>query len=278
MTSRRCCCTVIPDTSYPCQPCPDPLFPPLTRKWRVSVEAWGVIADSAGQGTVAGGEVIDCKRGGCGRQKYRRKALGIDTFALGVCDETTLCDAMIDEDAPEDNGIATIEWSFCSLVQPQENPLDPTYPDITNIQSPTVEIGFVSPNMAFNATLCTWNGAASGETDCRTLIEVTFTYADSFDYPYFTDSGFCDQYDDTYTVSRSWICYYSRRVAPGQFYAEGNYALVKVIYPGGIQTNGTGSSTCTLAGGTICSVDGLTPVTPPTTWKPPAYINLARLG
>lgn len=254
------------------------MFPPNPRRWYLRVDADNVLPDSSGQGTVAGGTVIDCKRGGCGRQNYRRKALGIDTSALGVCEEQDLCDAMVDEAAPADNGFAIVEWSFCGLVLPQENPLSPFYPDITNIQSPAVSIEAINPHMAFNAGLCTWNAALEGEEDCRSLIEVIFWYSDTFTYPYYTDSGFCDSYDATFTVTRSWTCYYSRRVAAGQFFAEGNYALVKCIYPSGIPTNGTGSTTCALAGGTVCSADGLTPIAPPTLWKPPAFLNLVRLG
>lgn len=242
------------------------------------MNAFDVIVDAAGGGTVAGGTVIDCKRGGCGRQKYRRKALGLDVSALGVCDEADLCEAMIDEDAPADNGTAVVEWTFCGAVLPQEDPLSPFYPDVTNIQSPTVVIEGIFPNQEWNGTTCFWNAADESTTDCRTLIEVNYQYSDSFDYPYFTDSGFCDQYDVTYSTGvKNWRCYYSRRVAVGQFYAEGDYALVRCEYPPGITTNGSPSD-CVLNGGVLCSVDGLTPITPPTLWKPPAYITLARLG
>lgn len=245
----------------------------------MSVTADGIICDSAGSGAVAGGTAIDCKRGGCGRQTYRRKALGIDVFALGVCEIADLCEAMIDEDAPTDSGTATIEWTFCGgvIANDQDCPNLPECPDVTNVQSPAVRINFVSPNVAWDSANCTWNTATGSTTDCRTVIEVEYEYFDTFDYPYFTDSGFCDSYLVTFTVRRTWICYYARRVAPGEYYAEGQYALVRCTYPGGVSTVGT-TSACPLAGGTVCSVDGLTPVAPPTTWKPPQYINLQRLG
>jgi len=241
------------------------------------VDAFDVLPDSAGTGTVAGGHIIDCKRGGCGRVPYRRKALGLDVFALGVCEETDLCEAMIDEDAPGDQGSAIVEWSFCAQVLPQENPVHPNYPDITNVQSPAVSIEQITPLAEFDPVTCQWIQAGPSTTDCRTVIEIIFWYSDAFDYPHFTDNGFCDQYPVTYTTARTWTCYYSRRVAIGQFFAEGQYALVKCVYPSGIPTDGS-PSTCTLAGGTLCSTDGLTPITPPTLWKPPAYINLVRLG
>lgn len=209
--------------------------------------------------------------------QYRRKALGLDVFALGVCDEADMCDAMIDEPAVADQGTAIVEWSFCAQVLPQENPLSPFYPDITNIQSPGVMIEQITPNMEFDPVNCQWQQADANTIDCRTVIQVVFTYSDTFEYPYFTDSGFCDQYSDTFSVTRSWTCHYSRRVAVGQFFAEGQYALVKCVYPGGIPTDGATTS-CTLGGGTICSVNGLTPITPPTLWQPPQYINLVRLG
>ena len=279
MSLLRCCCgNNEPGGPYPCQPCPSPLFPPNPNRWRVSVTAEGIICDSAGSGAVAGGLAIDCKRGGCGRQTYRRKALGLDASALGVCDEADLCDALIDDPAPTDSGTATIEWTFCGTVIANDCPGNSGCPDVTNIQSPAVAINFVTTGVQWDAVNCTWTTATESTSDCRTVIEVEYTYSDSFDYPYYTDNGFCDSYSVTFTVTRTWICYYARRVAPGQYYAEGQYALVRCTYPGAVSTYGAGSSTCALAGGTVCSVDGLTPISPPTTWNPPQYITLARLG
>ena len=240
--------------------------------------AQGIICDSAGSGAVAGGQAIDCKRGGCGRQTYRRKALGLDVFALGVCDEADMCDAMVDTDAPTDMGTATIEWTFCGGVIANDCPGNSGCPDVTNIQSNAVAINFVTPGVEWDAANCSWNTATASTTDCRTVIEVEYTYQDSFDYPYYTDNGFCDSYTATFSVTRTWICYYARRVGPGQFYAEGQYALVRCTDPGGVSTYGGGSSTCTLPGGTVCSADGLTAIAPPTTWTPPQYITLVRLG
>jgi hypothetical protein len=245
----------------------------------VSVNAADILADANGTGTVAGGTALDCKRGGCGRVKYRRKALGLDVWALGVCEVVDMCDAMIDEDAPADNGGAVAEWTFCSAVKPQEAPGNPFLPDVVNVSSPAVRIEGIYPQQAWNPATCFWIAAGPSTTDCRTLIEVTYTYSDTFQYPAFTDSGFCDQYEATYNTGFiGWRCYYNRRVAPGQFFAEGRYALVRCEYPGAIQTLQAVGTTCNVPGGTICSTDGLTPITPPTLWKPPQYVNLVRLG
>ena len=280
MSHRRCCCAgEQPPQPYPCQPCPQPLFPPNPTRWRVSVTADLIICDSAGSGAVAGGQVIDCKRGGCGRQQYRRKALGLDASALGVCDEADLCEAMVDDPAPTDSGTATIEWTFCGTVIADDCPGNSGCPDVTNIQSPAVAINFVTAGVEWNPATCSWVAATESTEDCRTIIEVQYTYQDSFGYPYYTDNGFCDSYQATFnTGARTWTCYYARRVGPGEYYAEGQYSLVRCTYPGAVATYGAGSSTCSLPGGTVCSADGLTPVAPPTTWTPPQYINLVRLG
>ena len=277
MSQRRCCCAgETPPQPYPCQPCPEPLFPPNPTRWRVSVTADLILCDSAGSGAVGSGQVLDCKRGGCGRQPYRRKFLGLDTFAQGVCDD--LCEQLIDEDAPTDSGTATIEWTFCGQVVANDCPGGAYCPDVTNVQSPAVAINLVTPALEWNSATCSWNPATESTEDCRTVIEVEYTYHDSFDAPYYTDSGFCDSYTVTFTVSRTWICYYSRRVGPGQYYAEGQYSLVRCIYPGAVATYPPSTTPCNVPGGTVCSMDGLTPIAPPTTWTPPQYINLVRLG
>lgn len=279
MTQRRCCCGGTTPDFYPCQPCPSPIPPATRTEWGVTVSATGIICDAAGTGVVAGGQALDCKRGGCGRIKYRRKALGLETLALGVCDEQDMCDAMLDDAAPEYGGTATVRWSFCGPVLPFENPLDPRYPDIMNVQSPYVQIAAIYPEQEWNPATCFWIGAGPSTTDCRTVIQVEFNYNDTFSYPYFYDSGFCDEQSASFSTGlRQWRCYYSRRVAPGQFYAEGTYYLVRCEQATAVNTLGptAGPSSCSAPAPILCSPDGLTPVTPSTTWKPPSSIVLVR--
>lgn len=242
----------------------------------MTVTATDIIGDSAGGGSlIAGGNaVLTCMRGDCGRIKYKRKALAVDTYALGVCEPSEMCDAMVDEVAPEDAGTATIEWSFCSSVITTDCPSGAYCPDLVNTQSAAVAIMGVYPGLQWNAGTCWWNIVAGNE-DCRTVIEVDYLYTDSFDHSYFQDIDGCDESTVTYSFSQGWRCYYSRRVAAGQYFAEGPHALVRCEYSSAASTWGpTGG--CGIPGGTVCSADGLTPITPPTLWKPPSYVNLVR--
>jgi hypothetical protein len=282
---RRCCCGGTEPGGISCPECPSPVAPCTTPRYSVRVVAGNIKADSAGLGCLAiSSHVLDCMRGDCGRTTYRRKALTLSTLALGVCDTADICDAMIDQDGPYSAGDHGIVWEACPCNSFEPDPADACVLEYD--QESAVVITWLAAQVYWNPATCFWAVTAPPGTagDCRSYIEVQYTYTDSFQFPYFDDAGPpdpCSKTMQTFTVSRTWICYYSRRVAAGQFMAVGTYRLVRCEYPAAINTIGpTGgwNAGCGIAGGTVCSADGLTSVGKiPTLWQPPNSITVERL-
>jgi len=268
VSQRRCCCTGSLPSPYACQPCPSG----TGHHWKVQVVATEIVCDKAGAGalTNASGS-LDCMRGSCGRVKYRRKALFFDTYALGVCSD--LCSSLLDVEAPTSTGSANVEWSFCAdYVNPFGGGYD--MPDIDNTQSDAVQITGIRTNVGWDGTNCT----TFGNYPCMSFIYVTYHYADSFTAPYYIDAPGCENVGQTINISRTWDCVYGRRVGAGQYFAEGQYMLLRCDYPPGVPTHGSDGSRCDLNGGTVCVPYGLTPAVVPTTWQPPYYVNLVRIS
>lgn len=275
MSRKRCCCGGAPPGPIPCQPCPSG----EGHEWIVEIRVDATIGDSAGDGVVNGIDIWQsCLSGGCGRKVYTRRGGGNTDFMDSGC-FATVCDSIVDSSAPTNAGDHTIRWSFCSSVFPLESPPNPYLPDILNDQEGAVAIESVSPNVSWNFSTCTYGG--DGSSDCCTVIKVYFTYSDTFPYQRI-DSGVdgCFSTTEYAGTFQTWTCYYVRRVATGQYFAEGAYYLLRCEYPSAKSTIGPSdtSGPCIIAGGVVCSSQHGVSTSPPTTWKPPANINLVRLS
>ncbi len=245
---RRCCCGGTEPGGIDCPECPEPVSPCATPRYRLTVTAGNIIADSAGKGCLAiSSHVLDCMRGSCGRTPYRRKALTLSTAALAVCDTSTMCQDIGDEAGPYTDGKHRIDWEACDC-----NSFEPDVADACVTDWEQVENVYIT----WLAAQVYWNPAAGPPDPCSRTLQ-------------------------TYTVTRTWVCQYSRRVQAGEFMAVGTYRLVRCVYPSAINTIGpTGgwNPGCGIAGGTVCSADGLTSVgNIPTLWQPPNSINVERL-
>lgn len=286
MSRRRCCCGAEPPVGpIPCNPCPTPIGAAAATRWSISVSATGIEGVSDGSGALAvGGVVKSCQRGSCGYVTFKEKAVGNDTFSMLYCDETDYCNAMIDATAPTNSGSSYMEWTTCKSVDGNDVG-GPYYPDIAYTFNTHVQISVASATARFIPGIpgseCTWVNSDSSNLDCRSFVEVIYTFTNSFDYPYFQDNGpglECDQGVSTFSITQSWICVYSKRPTGSQFWALGDYPLVKVTYPTAAHTYGPIGTTCGIAGGVVCSANGLTAVTSPTPWQPPPYVFVTRLA
>ena len=279
MSRKRCCCTTTEQGAYPCQPCPAPISPATTPEWIVQIAVDATIGDSAGQGVVNGSDIWQsCLGGDCGRKVYSRRGGANTTMMASDC-FGRVCDSIVDSAAPTNAGDHTIRWTFCASVFPLESPGNPYLPDVLNDQEGAVTIESVLPNVTWNFSTCTYGG--DGGSDCCTVIKVYFTYGDTFPYPRI-DSGVDGCFSTTAYAGtfQTWTCYYVRRVAPGQYFAEGAYSLLRCEYPAARNTIGptATSGPCIVNGGTVCSSQHGVSAFPPTTWKPPTNINLVRLS
>jgi hypothetical protein len=244
----------------------------------VQISVGGIIGDSAGNGVVTPIDYYQsCLGGECGRKVFTRRGASNTDFSF--CPDE-LCESIVDSAGAFDAGDHTIRWSFCATVFPTEQPGNPYLPDILNDQEGSVTIEAVLPNLAWDFTLCVPLG--SGGDDCATIIKVVFTYSDTFTFPQWNDLGDgCFSTTRTITMpTQVWTCWYARRLAPGEFFAEGAYYLLRCEYPQAYNTIGPteSSSPCIVASGTVCSTQHGVSTSPPTTWKPPANITLARLS
>lgn len=276
MSRKRCCCGGSAPPAYPCQPCPSG----EGHEWIVQVITDGIIGDSAGAGVVNDIDYYEpCLAGDCGRRAFTRR--GASNTDFSYCPDD-LCDSIVDGAGAFDAGDHTIRWSFCNVVNPTDSPGSPYLPDILNDQEGSVTIEWVRPDSAWDFTNCIYLGPGSGGDDCATIIKVVFTYSDTFTYPQWDDAGGgCFSTTRTITMpTQVWTCYYARRVAPGQYFAEGAYYLLRCEYPAPYETVG-GSAPfykCRLLDGVVCSSQHGVSTSPPTTWKPPANITLVRLS
>lgn len=295
MTQRRCCCELTPPPGVPCQPCPivpEPLYP----SWTVYVEATGIIGDKGGTGGFATGPfyAYTCEQGYCGRVKHSRKAVGWpDPAQLPDCEETDVCDALQDLDAPLSAGSSELTWrgpvgggtnpiqNCCGTFVPDGIPLPCI---IAHSSDPWCQIEWVRSCIKWNG--CTnpiWQEASPTDNDTRTLIKVNYFYVDTFAYPAFTADPGCPQITGSWTLRYYWECIYARRNRVNERFAEGTYALVWCHHwsQGGKTYDfapGLSAILCPELDETHCSADGLTPVVPSSTWKPPENIVLMRLS
>lgn len=290
MSRKRCCCGGAPPGPYPCQPCPSPRV-----TWSVNLLVEDIILDAAGDGTIHG--TLDfyyppCAFAGtCGRQRYRRKAVGNQDF-MPICDDV-VCEAIKDEPAPYYAAELSATWTWCPGT---DRPLcDGVFisaegadcsPDVLFDYEGPVSGFTVQPNAHWNFSSTSCNSDIPEEnTDCCTLITVSFSYFDEFTFPRVVDSptnpGECFVYPNGgyISVGGQWDCVYGRRVVPGQLYAEGAYVLLRCNYPAAVETYKTvdPSIRCGIAGGTVCATDWDTAALVPTLWKPPANIYLNRV-
>jgi hypothetical protein len=286
MSRRRCCCGEEPPSGpIPCNPCPDPIAPATVTRWSISVTASGIEGVSDGSGAlVTGGVVKSCQRGSCGSVTFKEKAVGNDTFSMIYCDETDYCNAMRDATAPTNSGSSHMEWTTC-MAPDGEDVGGPYYPDIAYTFNDHVRIIGAAATSRFIPGIpgsdCAWVNTSEEDTDCRSIVEVVYTFTNSFDYPFFQDNGpgqECDQTTSTISTTQSWICVYSKRPTGSQYWALGSYPLVKVTYPTAAHTYGPIGTTCGIPGGVVCSANGLDSVTSPTPWQPPSSVTVVRVA
>lgn len=280
-----CCCNT--SGTLPCQPCPTG-----TKEWTLYVEAQGIFADSAGDGLIWGCLDFlypDCAvEGSCQRQEYRRHAVG-NTDLMGDYCENLICNSIVNSNAPRTQGWHLWKWSFC----PGEDAAEcdsiggDCGPNVENDQDGAVRINFVIPNVHWNFTNCARDYPTTN-TECATIINVTYTYIDSFTaLRWDTVNGDCVSNTVTFEprsngqpVSSNevtWICTYGRLVADGQRFAEGSYQLLRCEYPPAYRTYIPNYPYyCDIPGGVVCASSWGADCSPPTTWKPPSTIQLTR--
>lgn len=286
MSRRRCCCN---SASGPCQPCPTG-----TKEWTLYVEASGIINDSAGDGLLFGCldfKYPDCAiEGTCERQVYRRKAVGNTEGMEDIC-ELEICDSIVDEAAPTASGSHLMQWDWCPGT---DRPLcdfvisgGTCGANIADVQDGAVTIDVIIPNAHWNFTTCERDFPETNN-ECATLVVVTYRYSDSFDIPRWdTVDGNCVSVDIPFYPSSApppyssheveWKCTYGRRVATGEFFAEGSYQLLRCEYPPAYRTYlPTDSDLCFINGGVVCASAWDNLPTVPTTWQPPESIDLIR--
>ena len=286
MIKRRCCCGGTEPGGISCPECPEPVFPcvcPVYEIERISVFTEG---DSAGSGQLYWPtfRIKDCMRGDCGRTPYRRKSVSPSNQVGQDCQpadyDQCVCENLINMDGPGNGGDFYWKGSVCPF----------------NIPCPDGELeyeGAISlpdfwlfPQVFWNPATCGWGPSPPGvPNDCRSLVKLEYTYNDT--YAGYRGvrciDGECEV-SGTFSLSvqQVWTCYYSRRVQPNQFMATGTYRLVRCDYPAAIDTLGPGTgntlTSCSIAGGTVCSGDGLATVGKiPTIWQPPGSIFVRRL-
>jgi len=276
---KKCCCGAEPPGgAHPCADCPDPIPPATVTRYRIDVSSKGIHGEAAGTGTLAlGGLIYGCMQGVCSNVIYARKALVYDISGFPDCPETTICAAIPNTPAPSNSGFSTMEWTECRYVEGDAG--YPVAPDINYSYDDHVRIDWCAPYVKWTTGTCGWNVAIEENDDCITLIQVTYTYRDEWDYPYFEaiPGDSCYQNTATTSVAQSWVCTYSSRGTATQVIAEGTYQLVRCEYPEAFPTNGA-TGICYSAGGIVCSTDGITSVAPPTVWQPPPTIFLTRVS
>ena len=284
---RTCCCSS--DNNYPCQPCPE-----SPKEWTLYVTATGIINDSAGSGLLW--PCLDFRypscaiAGSCGRQTYRRKAVGNTDFMGTIC-ESEICESIIDESAPTASGSHLMKWDWCPGTDRPDCDFVTSGgiecgANVEDNQDGAVNIDGIYPDAHWNFTTCARDYPAENN-ECVTLISVTYTYSDSFLVPRWdTIEDACVSDDFTFYPTTAsiggypnvaWVCIYGRRVAPGQFFAEGSYQLLRCEYPAAYRTYlPTGNDVCVIEGGVACASSWGNSPNIPTTWKPPSSINLTR--
>jgi hypothetical protein len=248
----------------------------------VQIQEGFIKADSAGTG-ILGYEDTEwiCGRGGCGRIDYRRKAVGNEDIVCVTYD----CDGIKDDPGPYDAGDHTVIWTGCRDIYTDEQtaPLG-SLPDILNDQEGAVRINAILACRRWDFPQCQIGGTSpSGYTTNVTVIQVDYTFSDTFTFPVYelNASNECEfQNTGIVTLTQQWRCWYIKKPTAGNFYAQGAYFLARCEYPAAFSTKPANDSDpwCAINGGTVCaSAYGTYPV-PPTTWKPPATINLVRLS
>jgi hypothetical protein len=221
---------------------------------------------------------------------YRRKAVGNTDFMDTFC-ESEICDSIVDEAAPTASGFHRLTWNWC----PGTDRSDCDFvvsggecgANIEDDQDGAVNIDVIIPNAHWNFTTCARDFPETNN-ECVTLVEVTYTYSDSFVIPRWdTVDGACVSNDITFYPESDpppgfshvveWKCIYGRRVAPGQFFAEGSYQLLRCEYPAAYRTYlPTTNGICFIDGGVVCASSWGDLPNVPTTWKPPNSIEVIR--
>jgi len=265
----------------------------------VYVEATGIIGDKAGAGAYATGPfyAFPCEQGPCGRVKHSRKAVGWpDPAQQPDCDEETICEALEETEGLVSAGSSELRWRgpFGGGANPNQNCCATIIPAglpslgdclLANNGDQWVQVNSVQTCMKWNGCQSPqgpYSPAPVGHPDVRTLIFVSYYYEDAFPYPRFSADPGCQRLaDGIWTVRYFWTCIYARRPQAGQLFAEGAYALVHCTHGSqGAKTYGPApslpSNVCPELYSTHCSADGLTPISPSSTWKPPTYITLTR--
>jgi len=289
MSRRRCCCnTEPPGGPLPCQPCPE-----SPKEWTLYVTATGIINDSAGSGLLW--PCLDFRYpscalvGSCGRQTYRRKAVGNTDF-MGTFCESEICESIIDEAAPTASGSHLMQWDWCPGTDRPDcdfvRSVGECGANIEDTQDGAVNIDGIYPNAHWNFTTCTRDYPAEND-DCVTLIEVTYTYNDSFlvtRWDTLGDACISDEFTFSPTTASTggysfveWRCVYGRRVGTGQYFAEGLYQLLRCEYPAAYRTYvQPADDVCIINGGVACATAWGSSPNIPTTWQPPSNVTLTR--
>lgn len=282
---RRCCCGGTEPGGIPCPECPEPVAPCVCPIYEIDRFFVAVTGDAAGSGQIYWPtfRIKGCMRGSCGRTPYRRKSVSPSNQIFVDCDPSAyddcVCANLIDEDGPSIGGDFYWRGSVCGEGCEVEE-LD--YEGAISLPDPE----WLFPQIFFNPAACLWGPAPPGlPDDCRSLVVLEFNYSDTYaNYRNIDcEDGECTQNGThSLSVAQTWTCYYSRRIQAGEFMATGTYRLVRCDYPAAISTLGPGTgntlTACNIAGGTVCSADGLATVGKiPTLWQPPSSIFVRRL-
>lgn len=241
---------------------------------------WG---DSEGSGALwrASDFVLDCMKGECGRQQYKRKALFVqDQSPLNCEDWATRCASMIDEPGPEyyDPGIsAAVDGCGYDVGINEVGDVIEIVSLRTCKKYECIAVGGGSePNII---------DAVGMPGPVLSVVEVNYTWhGDTFDIQGFMDD--CSEQTLTVTVpSQQYVCLYAREVAPGEFYALGTYKLISIRDPGAENTHGLdGARCCVPSPVNFCAENVCRPTitaplpNSPATWTPPLTILVTRIN
>lgn len=235
----------------------------------------------AGDGVVGGTTYVPdaplaCMFDGCAPQLYKRKKVFVEDFIANTCADRQdeIC-AELDAPAagPAVSGHHYVEWDGCEALRMSEWGIG------SNVTSEDQSDCARITGMWTDAAFACWTISPATGAGCFTIVEVEYTYEDTFSAPYY-HSDPCIVGSHWVGVTQMWRCRYARPVATGQKVAIGLYRLIAAEV-GFIPTYGSqtvsGLYNCPGYVSACVGAYASAPLTLGTPWHPPRTISVARL-